>query len=949
MAGSAVIGALRVNLGLDSATFSSGLKKAESNVIAFSQKSTSSFRGLRTGVQGAAFQIQDLAVQMEMGTSAARAFSQQLPQMLGGFGALGAAIGVVAAIAIPLSADTFNRLAATGADLAKSWSETSVIAQEFGEAMHFLGENIDHIAVAAASLAGFMAAKWVAGFVAAQVATASLSGALIFLRGAIIKTGIGALVVGAGELVYQFTKLVQATGGWGEALTFLGEVASGVWDGIKTSAQAIGPALSSVFSAVKAEFLLMAADITSTWVGVLETFKLNTDAAVEATRQMLDASDTAYDSSHASAAQASAALSTGFENASAAAGKLAAKVKEADGWSWSLGDGMAEVEDKTGGAAKKAKDLAKNLKESVKPTEQFLEAIEKSQRAVSGISSAMQSIASGQNVTSSVAGGITGFADAMWGEQSKKQFDDLAKKINSGLSSVFSKMGAKVGLSGQAAAGVGMGIANAAAGAMEHDSAAIGSGIGAAAGAVIGTFLLPGIGTSLGAMLGGTAGGLLGSIGGGEEKWKRPTGTAFQGTTFESAVVGSRNVNVESGASQAGKFAFQGTVNLLADFNKELGQYVESLGGTMERGLKLVVDNDAALRKITGTISDRTVNRGGESEDDAAARISKRVSEIMGLAAMLAEKSGPALTETQTLWRETQERFSKTNVLILKDLGFAAREIRDLQGDIKDDLREGFSKGLLDSLVDSGRASRKEIDSWRKYELDSLEERRKAAVRTAREIGASVDLVNSAFRAERKEIGEEYRGLLDDMVKSTQGLQERMARLESKRASILQELTKRSDEALRAEEALRDARRGLAGGALAPGGPRDVFSALKGQFADAIKAAKGGDADAATRAAGLASALLESGRGVFASGTDYAALFKSVNEQLLNAQKSFDARGDKLARALDDKTFKDVQERSTRALLSGLQRLDERLEEVAHEIKRQTRETRRDGQRKSVG
>jgi hypothetical protein len=53
--------------------------------------------------------------------------------------------------------------------------------------------------------------------------------ALVVLRGALIRTGIGALIVGAGELVYQF-RAVTATA-WGAAIELLGEVAAGVWEG----------------------------------------------------------------------------------------------------------------------------------------------------------------------------------------------------------------------------------------------------------------------------------------------------------------------------------------------------------------------------------------------------------------------------------------------------------------------------------------------------------------------------------------------------------------------------------------------------------------------------------------------------------------------------------------------------------------------------------------------
>lgn len=53
-------------------------------------------------IQNASFQIGDLATQLQGGTRASTALAQQLPQLLGGFGTLGALIGTGVAIGIPL-------------------------------------------------------------------------------------------------------------------------------------------------------------------------------------------------------------------------------------------------------------------------------------------------------------------------------------------------------------------------------------------------------------------------------------------------------------------------------------------------------------------------------------------------------------------------------------------------------------------------------------------------------------------------------------------------------------------------------------------------------------------------------------------------------------------------------------------------------------------------------
>lgn len=98
-----------------------------------------------------------------------------------------------------------------------------------GIAIKALFENIGRLTTYAATFAGLMAGRWVAGLAAAALSVRGLATALVVLRGALIRTGIGALIVGAGELVYQFTRLVARVGGVGEAFRLLGDLAREVW------------------------------------------------------------------------------------------------------------------------------------------------------------------------------------------------------------------------------------------------------------------------------------------------------------------------------------------------------------------------------------------------------------------------------------------------------------------------------------------------------------------------------------------------------------------------------------------------------------------------------------------------------------------------------------------------------------------------------------------------
>lgn len=65
-------------------------------------KTGRAFRGAGQSIQNASFQVADFATQVSGGVDASRALAQQLPQLLGGMGALGAGIGAAVAIILPL-------------------------------------------------------------------------------------------------------------------------------------------------------------------------------------------------------------------------------------------------------------------------------------------------------------------------------------------------------------------------------------------------------------------------------------------------------------------------------------------------------------------------------------------------------------------------------------------------------------------------------------------------------------------------------------------------------------------------------------------------------------------------------------------------------------------------------------------------------------------------------
>ncbi|SHE63097.1 phage tail tape measure protein, lambda family [Ruegeria intermedia] len=128
-------------------------------------------------------------------------------------------------------------------------SSTSPISRAFDAVL----ANLDRLAIYAGTFATFLAGRWVAAMAAAAFSVRGLATTLVVLKGALIRTGIGALIVGAGELVYWFTRLSSGAGGFGDAMRLLKDVAVEVWDRIKMGAAAAGARATAMFYDLKAD------------------------------------------------------------------------------------------------------------------------------------------------------------------------------------------------------------------------------------------------------------------------------------------------------------------------------------------------------------------------------------------------------------------------------------------------------------------------------------------------------------------------------------------------------------------------------------------------------------------------------------------------------------------------------------------------------------------------
>ena len=136
--------------------------------------------------------------------------------------------------------------------VANALADATRVGGVFQTSISFLGDHIGEIASIAGAFATFFAGRFIIALGAAALGVSGFSLSLIVLKGALIRTGIGALIVGAGELVYQFSKLVEGAGGFGAALGLLSDLASEVWDRIGLGIDAVVASLQASWSGITA-------------------------------------------------------------------------------------------------------------------------------------------------------------------------------------------------------------------------------------------------------------------------------------------------------------------------------------------------------------------------------------------------------------------------------------------------------------------------------------------------------------------------------------------------------------------------------------------------------------------------------------------------------------------------------------------------------------------------
>ncbi|OLS49865.1 hypothetical protein BV379_17350, partial [Rhodovulum sulfidophilum] len=182
-----------------------------------------------------------------------------------------------------------------------------------------LTENLARISTWIGTAVTAFGVRYVGALAAARLATLSLAGSLAMLRGALIRSGIGIAVIAAGELVYQLGRLVTATGGFGEALDLMKDVAAEVWERIVMGPKLMRLRMEELGARMKAIWGEVMVYLQEQWTDFLGKFAELPDF-VPGAKAMKEAADGAADGL------------TAAKEAAAAAGDEAQRLKlEANG------------------------------------------------------------------------------------------------------------------------------------------------------------------------------------------------------------------------------------------------------------------------------------------------------------------------------------------------------------------------------------------------------------------------------------------------------------------------------------------------------------------------------------------------------------------------------------------------------------------------------------------
>lgn len=148
------------------------------------------------------------------------------------------------------------------------FDQANNISGSFAEMLIKVADNMDRLIVVTGTAVTLYGTGYVAAFVAARLATVSLTGALGLLRAALVRTGIGAIAVALGELVYQLLKAREASDSWGEAFALVATRMKTLMEGIQNVFLGLTDLMKSAWSESMASILQATQDTFGSIAGL---------------------------------------------------------------------------------------------------------------------------------------------------------------------------------------------------------------------------------------------------------------------------------------------------------------------------------------------------------------------------------------------------------------------------------------------------------------------------------------------------------------------------------------------------------------------------------------------------------------------------------------------------------------------------------------------------------
>lgn len=389
-----------VSLGINAVNnTNTAFRQARANVVSMNSAvggMNSAVLRNRRVIQQAGMQMSDFAVQVAGGQSVILAFTQQVPQFIQGFGAMGGVLaalitifGTIALVTVK-SGVALSQITPIMGVLEDQFASLVPIVQGVGNAFIWMANlivnNLDRILILGSVVAAFYAGRWVASFIMAGGATTVLTGAINLLRFAMLRLPFALIAMLIAELIYRFLQLAEKVGGVGKAFALLKDVAVEAFNNIGLAFDLVPLAIAAGSAKMAIVFgdaltRMGAAFAEFTWTvadGLNNLFDLNLNGVAFNPTVNPEWFGT-LEQLRSESAAASEAFGAGVNNLMAASPKLQellAALNSVTDTQYDVRDWFGGVEDAAGGggggdgggaaaAVKKVADAFKELKSSI--------------------------------------------------------------------------------------------------------------------------------------------------------------------------------------------------------------------------------------------------------------------------------------------------------------------------------------------------------------------------------------------------------------------------------------------------------------------------------------------------------------------------------------------------------------------------------------------------------